>query len=52
MKSSTPKKPVSKSESETTESIKKDLSEEKDYRDLEDSLTDWDAEKNHSGRKK
>ena len=52
MKISNTKKTPSKSESTTSKPLERKVSEEKDYRDLEDSLTDWNAEQNHSGRKK
>jgi hypothetical protein len=38
--------------SETKEPSKKKAPEEKDARDLEHSLTDWNAEHNQSGRHK
>jgi len=41
-----------KSPSETQEPSKKRVPDEKDARDLENSLTDWNAEHNKSGRHK
>lgn len=52
MKISTTSKIKSKSPSESKEISKKEVSDEKDNRDLENSLTDWNAEHNQSGRHK
>ena len=53
MKISTAKKLLAKKVASSNKSLKKsDLSDEKDLRDLENSLTDWNAEHNQSGRHK
>ena len=52
MKISTTKKTIIKSDKNDSEIPKKEVSVEKDYRDSEDSLTDWNAELNQSGRHK
>ena len=52
MKISTALKANSKSIPKAKDISKKEVSDEKDYRDLENSLTDWNAEHNQSGRHK
>lgn len=53
MKISTVKKLIAKKSSSTTKKRPtKTLAEVKDVRDLENSLTDWNAEHNQSGRHK
>lgn len=52
MKISTTSKISSKTQPETKEISKKKLSDEKDNRDLDSTLTDWNAEHNQSGRHK
>ena len=43
---------ISPKPSKKEQTSKKELSEEIDNRDLENSLTDWNAEHNQSGRHK
>ncbi|WP_432670389.1 hypothetical protein [Flavobacterium sp. SM2513] len=52
MKISTSTKIPTKSQPKADETSKKEVSDEKDNRDLENSLTDWNAEHNQSGRHK
>lgn len=52
MKISTAKKTIIKSDKNNSEISKKEVSNIKDYRDRENSLTDWNAELNQSGRHK
>ncbi len=52
MKISTSKNIKIKSQPKTEKPIKKKVLEEKDNRDLDNSLTDWNAEHNQSGRHK
>lgn len=52
MKISTSKNIKFKLQPKTEKPIKKKVLEEKDNRDLDNSLTDWNAEHNQSGRHK
>jgi hypothetical protein len=52
MKISTASKTSTKTPPESKDISKKKVSDEKDNRDLENSLTDWNAEHNQSGRHK
>lgn len=52
MKISTSSKIPTKSQLKPDETPKKKVSDEEDNRDLENSLTDWNAEHNQSGRHK
>lgn len=52
MKTSNTKKAATPSTLSEKEPETKDVSDLKDNRDLEDSLTDWNAEQNQSGRHK
>lgn len=46
------KKILPESEAKISTTEEESPTVEKDYRDLENSLTDWDAEQNQSGRHK
>ena len=52
MKISTRTKNPTKSNPKSEKATEKEVPEVKDYRDLENSLTDWNAEQNQSGRQK
>ena len=52
MKISTTQKTPTKSNANTEKASEKEVTKVKDYRDLENSLTDWNAEQNQSGRQK
>jgi len=52
MKNSTKTITSTKSSAEKEKATAKEVPEVKDYRDLENSLTDWNAEQNQSGRQK
>ena len=52
MKVSKPAKISTKPTPNVEKTIEKEVSDEKDLRDLDDSLTDWNAEQNQSGRHK
>lgn len=52
MKISSTQKTRTKSTAKTEKATEKEVPEVKDYRDLDDSLTDWNAEQNQSGRQK
>lgn len=52
MKISNKTKNLTKSNAKTEKPSEKEVPEVKDYRDLENSLTDWNAEQNQSGRQK
>ena len=52
MKISKPTKASAKSTPKIEKTSEKEVSDEKDLRDLDNSLTDWNAEQNQSGRHK
>jgi hypothetical protein len=52
MKISKTHKTPTKSKAHTEKPAKKEVTNQQDERDLENSLTDWNAEQNQSGRHK